>query len=138
MKKIIVFLPLILGTIIGQLINSNISQFKNLPPSSIFPIIWSILYILMGISIYIILKYPNNKKSTLIFIIQLILNLTWPMIFFTFQAFNLAFAWIIVLIILVSIMIFEFYKLNKLASYIQIPYLVWLLIAAYLNYTIIS
>ena len=135
-KKLSIFIliPLILGTIVGLLttLNSNIDSI--LPPW-IFPVVWTILYTLMGISSYLI--YERTKEISKIYISQLIVNLIWPFIFFKFKLFTLAFIWILLLILLVIIMIKEFLSKNKLAGYLQIPYLIWLFIAAILNLTFI-
>lgn len=131
--------PVILGTIISFLISGSIDydtlQHPVLsPPSVIFPIVWSILYILMGFS-YGILKNNNLNDSKIdsIYYLQLIVNLLWPIIFFVLKLRLLAFFWIVFLIILVINMIIQFYKKNILSGILQIPYLIWLLFATYLN-----
>ena len=135
-KKLSIFIliPLILGTIVGLLTTPN-SNIDSILPSWIFPVVWTILYTLMGISSYLI--YERTKEISKIYISQLIVNLIWPFIFFKFKLFTLAFIWILLLILLVIIMIKEFLSKNKLAGYLQIPYLIWLFIAAILNLTII-
>ena len=106
------------------------------PPSIVFPIAWTILYILMGISIYIIMqsKRKLKKNARLIYYIQLVTNALWAPIFFGFKEYFLAFLWILMLIVFVITMILTFYKISKKAAYIQIPYLLWLLFASYLNF----
>ncbi len=109
------------------------------PPSILFPIAWTILYILMGISIYIIVK-KNPKdvsEAKLIYYVALVTNALWTPIFFGFKEYFLAFLWIIMLIVFVSAMIIKFYKIDKTSAYLQIPYLIWLLFAAYLNFGIV-
>ena len=109
------------------------------PPSILFPIVWTILYILMGISIYIIVK-KNPKdvsEAKLIYYVALVTNALWTPIFFGFKEYFLAFLWIIMLIVFVSAMIIKFYKIDKTSAYLQIPYLIWLLFAAYLNFGIV-
>ena len=135
-KKLSIFIliPLILGTIVGLLTTPNSNIVSILPPW-IFPVVWTILYTLMGISSYLI--YERTKEISKIYISQLIVNLIWPFIFFKFKLFTLAFIWILLLILLVIIMIKEFLSKNKLAGYLQIPYLIWLFIAAILNLTFI-
>ena len=129
----------ILGAIIG-----NPSTFNEIlkpsftPPSQIFSIVWPILYTLMGISSYLIFK-SNDKyknKALSIYIIQLVLNFLWNFIFFNQQNYLLAFSWIIILIVVVIYMIYEFFKINKTAAYLQIPYLLWLIFASILSYNI--
>lgn len=129
----------ILGGLVGLIISGFI-DYETLerppfsPPSSIFPIVWTILYILMGIS-YGILKSNGlvNQEINLIYYSQLIVNLLWPIAFFVLEWRLFAFLWIILLIVLVINMIIKFYNKNKLAGLLQIPYLIWLIFAAYLN-----
>ena len=108
------------------------------PPGVLFPIVWSILYVLMGISLYLVSESDstNKEQSYLIYIVQLVVNSLWTLLFFGFGLQLLSFLWILLLIVLVVIMIINFYKANKLAGLLQIPYLLWLLFAAYLNLAI--
>lgn len=104
------------------------------PPGILFPIVWSILYILMGISLYIVSESDVRKEENyLIYIIQLVVNSLWTLLFFGFNLQFLSFLWILLLIVLVVVMIISFYQTNKLAGLLQIPYLLWLVFAAYLN-----
>ena len=129
----------ILGGLVGLIISGFI-DYETLerppfsPPSILFPIVWTILYILMGIS-YGILKSNGlvNQEINLIYYSQLVVNLLWPILFFVLEWRLLAFLWIILLIVLVINMIIKFYNKNKLAGLLQIPYLIWLIFAAYLN-----
>ena len=135
-KKLLIFIliPLSLGGITGILTTSN-SNINSIIPPWIFPIVWTILYILMGISSYLI--YEKTNEIPRIYIIQLIINLLWSFVFFTFNLKTLALIWILFLILLVIIMIKDFLSKNKLAGYLQLPYLIWLFIAAILNLIII-
>lgn len=135
-KKLAIFIliPLVLGTIVGLLTSTN-SNIDSIIPPWIFPVVWTILYTLMGISSYLI--YEETNEIPKIYIYQLIANLLWPFVFFKFKLFTLAFIWILLLILLVIIMIKDFLSKNKLAGYLQIPYLIWLIIAAILNLTFI-
>lgn len=134
-----ILIPVILGSIVGFIVSGFIG-YNSLqkpflaPPSITFPIVWSILYILMGIS-YGILKSNNltDRKIDLIYYIQLGVNLLWPIIFFILKWRLFAFIWIILLAILILVMIKEFYNKNKIAGLLQIPYLLWTLFAGYLN-----
>lgn len=144
MSNFKIYLKSILTTVIlGGLVGLIISSFINYetlerplfsPPSSIFPIVWTILYTLMGIS-YGILKSNGlvNQEINLIYYSQLIVNLLWPIAFFVLEWRLFAFLWIILLIVLIINMIIKFYNKNKLAGLLQIPYLIWLIFAAYLN-----
>lgn len=130
-----VVLGAVVGFIISEFIDYNSLQRPPLaPPSTIFPIVWTILYTLMGIS-YGILKSNGlvNQEINLIYYSQLIVNLLWPIAFFVLEWRLFAFLWIILLIVLVINMIIKFYNKNKLAGLLQIPYLIWLIFAAYLN-----
>ena len=135
-KKLSIFIliPITLGSIVGLLTTKN-SNIESILPPIVFPIVWTILYTLMGISSYLVYKETNEIPK--IYISQLIVNLIWPFIFFKFELFTLAFIWILLLILLVIIMIKDFLSKNKLAGYLQIPYLIWLVIAAILNLTFI-
>ena len=144
-KKLIIniLIPVLLGAFVG-LLTSGSTNYSELvkpsfaPPPIVFPIVWTILYILMGISSYLIDSSLNTNKTKAkqIYIIQLIFNLLWSFLFFTFKLYLLSFLWIIILIILVIIMIVEFFKISKISAYLQIPYLLWLVLASALNFSI--
>lgn len=132
-------LPIILGTLIGILTQSN-SNFQNLikppltPPPIVFIITWTILYVLIGISYYLFKKNSyNDKLETLIYYLQLFFNLTWSIIFFTLKLRFLAIIWILILIILIYLLINLFKQKNKTSSILLIPYLIWCIFATYLN-----
>ena len=140
-KKLLIF---IFGTyLIGGLFSFFIdmpSMYQELnkpflsPPGYVFPIVWTVLYTLMGVSLYLISEETgDNKKSYIIYIVQLILNSLWTLFYFGLDMKLFAFFILIGLIISVIIMILEFRKLNKTAAYLQIPYLIWLIFAGYLN-----
>ena len=134
-----ILIPVIVGGIVGLIISGTI-DYNSLkqpflaPPSILFPIVWTILYILMGIS-YGILESKSliEPKTKFIYYLQLFVNAMWSIIFFTLKWRLFAFIWIIILSLLVIIMIIEFYKKNKIAGLLQIPYLLWVLFASYLN-----
>ncbi len=137
-----ILIPILVGTL-SSLFSGNMSSSvfnKPLfsPPAFLFPVVWTILYILMGISSYIIYSSdnPNKRNAIKIYVIQLIFNFFWSIIFFGSSQYLLAFVWLIILIILIIIMIYRFYAIEPLAAYLQIPYLLWCLFAAYLNYMI--
>jgi tryptophan-rich sensory protein len=119
-----------------QLYASAISKPPLSPPGILFPIVWVILYALMGFSAArIYLLPPSTARSTglNLYVAQLIINFFWSLIFFNAQAFGLAFLWLLLLWILVFAMILVFRKTDPVAAYLQIPYLIWLTFAAYLN-----
>ena len=139
-KRIIYsLLPIVGGSLVGLIISGYMNYGDMVkpplsPPSYIFPIVWTILYILMGISYFIATKdKENDKELNQIYILQLLVNFFWPIIFFVLKMYFTAFFWIILLLILVIIMIKELLKINKISGYLQIPYLMWLLFATYLN-----
>ena len=123
-----ILIPVVVGGVVGLIISSTI-DYNSLqkpflaPPSIVFPIVWTILYILMGIS-YGILKSKGltDKKIDLIYYIQLGVNAIWSIIFFLLK-------WRL-------LMITKFYKKDKTAGLLQIPYLIWVLFASYLNLAI--
>ena len=131
-KRLIIFIliPLLLGGLVGFLTVKD-SNVDSVIPSWIFPVVWTILYILMGISSYII--YEKEKSIPAIYIIQLIFNLLWSFIFFKFKLFILAFIWIIILFIMVIIMIKRFKEIDLKAGKLQIPYAIWLVVALILT-----
>ena len=123
------FGPLILGSIVGFLIKDSLLLKPPLSlPGIIFPIIWSILYLLMGISYFLYRRQNQASKPIILYYLQLGLNLSWTFIFFVFKFRFLAIFWIVLLIINVFLLI----KKNKV-FYLLIPYLIWLLFALYLN-----
>ena len=134
-----ILFPVILGGLVGLIISgsmdyNSLNQPPLSPPSILFPIIWTILYILMGVS-YGILEINSlvDKSINRIYILQLIVNLLWPIFFFVFKWRLFSFLWIIFLAILVAIMIYRFYNKKKIAGIIQVPYLLWTIFATYLN-----
>ncbi|MFI3252166.1 MAG: TspO/MBR family protein [bacterium] len=107
------------------------------PPGYIFAIVWPILYLLMGLSFYLILISDlDNKESINIFILQLLFNFFWPILFFLFDFYLFSSAWLLVLIILIGYTMYQFYKINKVSSLLLIPYFIWCIFALYLNFSI--
>ncbi len=131
-KNLIIFIaiPLVLGGIVGLITSKGSSSYDGIVPSWIFPVIWSILYIMMGISSYLI---SDDRKLLNIYIVSLVMNLLWPIIFFGFKLKVLGFFWILSLILVVGYTIYRFYDKNKVSAYLLIPYLLWLIFASILN-----
>lgn len=127
---VFILIPIVLGGIVGLLTVKG-SNIDSIIPAWIFPVVWTVLYALMGISSYMV--YMDIGYIPKIYIIQLVINYSWVFIFFTFKNFMLAFIVIILLVILVGLMIKKFLSINKIAGYLQIPYFIWLIIAGYLN-----
>ena len=135
-----ILIPVILGSIVGYLTASSNNYYElNLPsfapPGILFPIVWTILYILMGISYYIIVTSNSHDRddALLVYKIQLVINLLWCFWFFTFKFYLFSFIWILLLITFALIMIKKFYDISKVSAYLQIPYLLWLIFAGVLN-----
>lgn len=136
-----ILIPVIVGGVVGLII-SQFMDYEMLqkpplaPPAILFPIVWTILYVIMGIS-YGILKTNNqvDDEINLIYYLQLGVNALWSIFFFVLKWRLFSFIWILLLAVLVIMMIIKFYKRNKTASLIQIPYLLWVLFATYLNFS---
>lgn len=127
-----------LATSGGMDIYSSVETPPLSPPSIVFPIVWTILFTLMGISsarVFIANGYKWNNALT-VYVVQLAVNFLWSIIFFNIRAFLFAFIWLILLLVLIIIMIKGFYKYDKIAAYLQIPYLFWVTFAGYLNFGI--
>ena len=131
-----ILIPVAIRGIVGFIINPYI-DYNSLvkpplsPPSIVFPIVWTILYVLMGISYYL-LKNPS-KKEKIFYFVQLGVNVLWSVFFFIGKFYLFSFIWIILLDVLVIFMIGIFYQNSKISGYLQIPYLIWILFATYLN-----
>lgn len=127
-------IPLVIGIVVSLFINTN--DYKALiqpplaPPGWLFPIVWTILYILMGISTYVVSK---NEKVPFIYYVNLFFNALWSIIFFTLKLRGFALIWLAILIIIIIFMIRDFYRIDKRAGLLQILYLLWCLFALYLN-----
>lgn len=144
-KKLVISLavPLAGGALIGWATSGSMEAFEALnqpalsPPGILFPIVWAVLYLLMGVSCYLIWTKsadPVVRKNALaIYALQLLLNFAWPLIFFVGEYFLAAFFCLLALWLIVLGMILRFYKISPLAAYLQIPYIVWLTFAGYLN-----
>lgn len=138
-----ILIPLAVGGISALLTRGGMQDFAALkkpplsPPGWLFPVVWSILYVLMGIASYMIYtrrKTNKNVDKVLRFYgIQLIFNFFWSIIFFNLDAYLFAFIWLVVLWILILITTVKFYDISKVAGYLMIPYLIWVTFAGYLN-----
>lgn len=106
------------------------------PPSVLFPIVWTVLYILMGISAAAVWSSTAAGNAIGVYIVQLIVNFLWSIIFFNFRAYLAAFVWLILLWLLIAAMINKFRKIKPWTGFLQIPYLLWVTFAGYLNFMI--
>ncbi len=136
-------IPLLVGAAAAFLSGGGMEAFGTVnkpplsPPGWLFPIVWTILYTLMGIASYLIITSEGTKeeinRALKIYAYQLVVNFLWPTFFFNFRWYFFSFLWLILLWILIVIMIREFSKISKTASYLLIPYLLWVTFAGYLN-----
>lgn len=120
---------------------SEIVQPPLAPPSFLFPVVWTILYILMGISAAMIYlekdRMPREvSRALIVYAVNLFLNFFWSIIFFNMRAFLFSFIWLVLLWATIAVMIIKFRRIKPLAGYLQIPYLVWVTFAGYLNLAI--
>lgn len=139
-------LPLLVGAVAGLLTRNAMQDFDVLikpplsPPGWLFPVVWTILYTLMGISAYIIKTSDADAEAKsdalMIYNYQLIVNFLWSIFFFNFEWRLFSFFWILLLWVLIILMIRQFDKISHTAAYLNIPYLLWVTFATYLNYGI--
>lgn len=139
-----ILIPLGLGFIVGQLNRNSMAVYNGLqksflnPPAIVFPIVWTILYILMGIAayrIYMINKSGKNDNGAYFYyLVQLGVNLLWPFVFFGFRLYGVSFVILLILLVLVIITTIKFFKVDKIAGILMIPYILWLIFAGVLNF----
>lgn len=141
-----IFIPIGVGGLSALITRKNMDLYSKIsvpilsPPDWIFPIVWTILYLLMGISLYIVVdskvaKFKKNQ-AIIVFAIQLLLNFIWSPLFFYYKQFLWCFIILVVMFALVFVMTILFYNISKTAGIIQIPYLMWIVFAGYLNFSI--
>lgn len=119
-----------------ELFRQTANQPPLTPPQWVFPVAWAVLYALMGIGAARVAAHPDgrNRNTALnLFVAQLIINFFWSLFFFNTEAYGFAFIWLAVLWVLVAAMIFSFQRVDSAAAWMQVPYLIWLTFAAYLN-----
>lgn len=139
-------IPLIVGGVSAFITRGSMDLYSQInqpplsPPSWLFPVVWTILYTLMGISLYLVwnsnTSYSDKRRAYIFFGVQLFLNFIWSPIFFIGRQYLLAFIVLILMWIFTLGMIVSFYKISKPAGLLQIPYLLWLTFAGYLNFAI--
>ncbi len=139
---IAIVIPLAVGGISSLIVGSGFDVYSKAvtkpslsPPDWLFPVMWTLLYILMGISSYLVYEKDMSeaKQPLAVYVIQLAMNFMWPIFFFSLNAYLFSFIWLIVLWALAITMTVMFYRVSKLAGMLQIPYVLWLTFAAYLN-----
>lgn len=136
-------LTLISGSAAGLLVRNSFETYTQLqkppasPPGIVFPIVWTLLYLLMGIGAAMVWRSspgtPQRSGAILVFALQLAVNLLWPFLFFGLQAYFFSFLWLLLLLALAITMTVFFAQLSPTAAWLQVPYLLWLAFAAYLN-----
>jgi len=132
------------GALAGWLTRDGLDIYKQTvtqpplsPPSFIFPIVWAILYALMGIGaarVYLTPASNARSRGLLLWLVQLAFNFLWSIVFFNLQAYAFAFFWLIALWLLILWMTISFYQVDKTAALLQIPYLLWVAFAGYLTF----
>lgn len=138
-------IPLLVGGL-AALLSGGMDSFSALnkpplsPPGWLFPVVWTILYLAMGFASYLVVtaNAPTYKKNSalLAYAAQLFFNFFWPIIFFAWEAYLVAFIWLVILWVLILITIVRFYAVSKPAAYLMVPYLLWVTFAGYLNLAI--
>lgn len=139
-----ILLPLGLGALSGWINQSGMEKFQSLnlpplsPPGIVFPIAWSILYVLMGTASWLIYQSdaPDRIPLLRLYLFQLLVNITWVFLFFTLNLRLFAFFWLLFLFVLVVVMAWKFYSIHKAATWLLIPYILWLCFAGYLNFSV--
>ena len=140
---ICILIPLVVGGLSALFTMGSMKDFAALkqpplsPPGWLFPVVWTILYTLMGVASYIVLESPStveaSKGAFSVYFLQLFFNFFWSIIFFGFGAFEIAFAWLIALLSLIVLTAVRFFGINRLAGLLMLPYILWVLFAGYLN-----
>ena len=134
-------IPLAAGGLSGFLIKDHMSAYMSArhpplsPPPVVFPIAWTALYILMGISAYQVSRSASlgKHRALVLHYTQLAVNFVWPLIFFNLSYYLTAFFWLLLLLVLVVMMVLRYSQISKVSARLQIPYILWLVFAAYLN-----
>lgn len=140
---ICLLLPLAVGGLSALLTGGGMEHFEAIqkppltPPDWLFPVAWSILYLLMGLASYLVLESGKPqaaiRSATIVYGLQLAMNLLWSVFFFNLSAYLFSFLWLAVLWLLILLCLFLFYRLRKGAGWLMLPYLAWVAFAGYLN-----
>lgn len=133
-------IPLAVGALSSLLTKNSMENFAMLqkpafaPPGFLFPVVWTILYVLMGIASYLVLmSRKTTGNALLVYGIQLVFNFFWSILFFNLGLCMFAFLWLALLWLLILLTTILFYQILKPAGYLMIPYLLWVTFAGYLN-----
>ena len=123
----------------GMKLFENVPKSALTPPNTVFPVVWGILYLLMAVGAARIIKSPKSENRTAaqgIFAIQLVVNFFWSLFFFNLRAYGFSFVWLLILWALIIVMIYRFSLVDKKAAWLQVPYILWVTFAAYLNFAV--
>ncbi len=141
-----ILIPLAVGGFAALLTRNNMDLYDTItqpplsPPAILFPIVWTILYVLMGIGSALVYNSNSTEQdktgALVVYVLQLIFNFFWSILFFNKRAFLTSFVWLLILWVLIIVMIVRFRKVNKTAAWLQLPYLLWVTFAGYLNLAI--
>ena len=143
---ICIIIPLAVGGISALLTMGSMKDFAALdqpplsPPGWLFPVVWTILYVLMGVASYLVLEAPSSPESKKAafktYFLQLGFNFFWSIIFFTLGAYEIAFAWLVALLALIVLTTVRFFEINRVSGVLMLPYIAWVSFAGYLNLAI--
>lgn len=137
-KKLIVSFSIVSGLVLISMIltKNSMNLYEEMvrpdiaPPSIVFPIVWTVLYTIIALTLY---RFIDNKKIRNLIILNLIINVIWPVLFFRFELFFFSTIWLVLIIVTLIYELIKIYKEDKTFAYINIPYLIWLFFALYLN-----
>lgn len=139
-------IPIAVGAVSSLITSDSMKQYANMskpalsPPGWIFPIVWSVLYTMMGIASYYVFAEDADKtlkyNALLLYAGQLLLNFFWSILFFRFSLYLPAFFWLVAMWIMILVTIISFFYVNKVSGFLMIPYLLWTTFAAYLNFSV--
>lgn len=145
-KRLLVYLaiPLGVGALAGILTKDSMMQFSLLnrpplsPPGGLFPVVWTVLFLLMGYASYLVSRSDSVQKrpALILYAIQLIVNFFWSIFFFNFEWYLFSFFWLVLLWVLILLTIRAFWRISPTAAILLIPYLLWVTFAGYLNLAI--
>jgi len=130
------------GGLAGWLTREGVRAFDRIPksewtpPAPVFPVVWSVLFALMGVGaarVWLAPPSAERSRGLVLFFLQLAVNFTWSLLFFRLQAYGLSFFWLVLLWILILLMTLSFRKTDRAAAWLQLPYLAWVAFAGYLN-----
>lgn len=143
-KKLLVcvLIPLLVGGLSALITMGSMENFSSLnkpplsPPGWLFPVVWTILFVLMGIASYIVLErgsFAEARTALFFYGVQLFFNFFWSIFFFNFELYYFSFLWLLALWVLIIITAVLFFRISKPAGYLMIPYILWVTFAGYLN-----